>query len=997
MGTNQQNAVELLIRARDETQRAIKSAQNGMERFAAAQQKTLNRRNLVAGKANEIVQLEGEYRSLQAEVGRLGKKIDEARRPSKALTAEFESQRSRAAALKAELRAKATAYVQLTSNSRGSFAAMDAVATGMRQEKAATDASTAALRANTTAIGANAAAARGRSKGGIGGQIEDAYTSRQGRGPLGLRPFELQNLGYQVNDVATQLASGTPALQVFAQQAGQIAQIFPGLISGFVRMAPAIGVLTAVLAPFVVKLQQANAEAETLKEFDLLLTRSGEAASYTAPKLAEVAGRIDDYAGSLKEARGAISEFVDDAVAPVYLERFGKTAQDVAKVLKIDVTDAAKKVSDAFTGNADAVLALDDELNFLTDSERKHIEKLRESKKDAEARTQAFAIFERKYNQTAEKMRGPWSQILSDFSAAWSSFVNFVNFIDFGKARRQIDDLVQRIQRLTSMLPGANTRNAAATASTFVRNFEAIERLEEQQAAFQRRSGGRDNRAVTNRIAQLRREQERLRALGARQVAAEQPGPEIAGPDTTLDPPAAANQDRGSRDRGASDAERRAKAQAEFLRDLKAEADERRFQITMIDQEERERRVLEEIREKELAAAEVGLELTKEQRSEIRKTVEDLYNAEKAAEAVRLIEAARLDLAEARGEVESRDDFIERKLRDAGLYTSQLDEATQELIVGLTKEGQEYAGILRNLYEINEATRQRAAAEKVVNDLVSLRSTLQERETYLRDSGQGLAADLVAERIAAVNEQLVAAIDNAIAMWRALGGPEAEIAIAALEATRSEALGVNDALLVSGKQIKDSITNGATAAFDRLTQALAEGENVIFGLRDAFLQFAADFLSQIARMIFQQAVLNALQAAGGGGKGESAGGIAGFINSTFGGAIKKHSGGMIGSAGGTRVSPHVFNQALRYHTGGVVGLKPNEVPIIGERGEEMLTADDPRHRANGGLSPQGGSVKVINVLDPADLLDRALGSDEGERIFLNFVRRNPGAFKAAIG
>ena len=129
------------------------------------------------------------------------------------------------------------------------------------------------------------------------------------------------------------------------------------------------------------------------------------------------------------------------------------------------------------------------------------------------------------------------------------------------------------------------------------------------------------------------------------------------------------------------------------------------------------------------------LELTKEQRSEVRKSVGDLYNAEKAHEAIRLIEQARLELAEARGEVESRDDFIQRKLREAGLYTGELDEATGDLIVSLTREGQEYADILRTIYDINEATRQRAAAEKVVTDLVALRSTLQERETYLRDSG----------------------------------------------------------------------------------------------------------------------------------------------------------------------------------------------------------------------------------------------------------------------
>lgn len=991
---NQQNAVELLIRARDETQRAIKSAKNGLESFAAAQAKTNARRAQIAAMEMDAVDLAAAYRTAAARANELGQKIANAKRPSKALRDEFTAVRAQVKGLRQDAINAGAALGRTTGQvgKQGSFAAFDKIASGARRAETAIEAETAALNANTGALGRNAAAAK---RGGLGQRVEDAYTSRHGRGPLGLRPHEMQNLGYQVNDVATQLASGTPALQVFAQQAGQIAQIFPGLISGFVRLVPAIGAVTAVLAPFVSAMVKANSEAETLKEFDLLLTRSGEAASYTAPKLAEVAHAIDEYAGSLKEARAAVSEFVGDSVAPEYLERFGKTAQDVAKVLKIDVSDAAKQVSDAFTGNADAVLALDDELNFLTDSERDHIKLLRESKKDAEARTYAFGIFERKYNATAEKMRGPWSQILRDFGAAWESFVNFVNFIDFAKARRQIDDLVNRIQRLTRLLPGANKAGRDNTRATFERNAVELERLREQQQNYTR-GVGRGNVALTNRIALLEREQVEVSALLKEYSDAEIAARDAVDPaDTTLDPPAPANSG-APRGGGVSEAERRAKAQADFLVALRAENAERRFQIAMVDEEARDRQILQALREKELAAAELGLQLSKEQRDEIRQTVGALYDAERAAEAIRLIDQARLELAEAQGEVQSRDDWIARHLRDAGLYVSELNEATGELVVTVTREGQEYANVLRTLYDINEATRQRKEAEKAVNDLVALRSTLMEREEYLRDSGQGVAADAVADRITQIDEQLVAATNNAIAMWRAIGGPEAEIAIAALEATRDEAEGVGRSLLVSGKQITDSLVNGAGAAFDRLAQSLVEGQNAITSLRDAFLSFAADFLRQIGQMIAKQAVLNALQSIG--GKGGAGGGIAGFLNGVFGGAIKKHTGGLVGSAGKVAVSPQVFNTALRYHTGGVVGLKPNEVPIIGLRNEEMLTEDDPRHRFNGGLNPKGpGSVKVVNVLDPADLLDRALGGDEGERIFFNFVRKNAGAIKAAIG
>jgi TP901 family phage tail tape measure protein len=63
-----------------------------------------------------------------------------------------------------------------------------------------------------------------------------------------------------------------------------------------------------------------------------------------------------------------------------------------------------------------------------------------------------------------------------------------------------------------------------------------------------------------------------------------------------------------------------------------------------------------------------------------------------------------------------------------------------------------------------------------------------------------------------------------------------------------------------------------------------------------------------------------------------------------------HTGGIAGEIPASRsVSPLLFAGAERYHAGGMAGLGPNEVPIIAERGEEVLTKEDPRHRANGGM------------------------------------------------
>jgi phage-related minor tail protein len=122
-----------------------------------------------------------------------------------------------------------------------------------------------------------------------------------------------------------------------------------------------------------------------------------------------------------------------------------------------------------------------------------------------------------------------------------------------------------------------------------------------------------------------------------------------------------------------------------------------------------------------------------------------------------------------------------------------------------------------------------------------------------------------------------------------------------------------------------------------------------------------------------QAAVAAMQA---GSAASSGGGLFGAIASLFGGggggsgatdamiaAGQFHSGGIVGQASVIRnASASVFVGAPRYHTGGIVGnaadragkLHQHEVPAIlmgGPKGkrEEVLRADDPRHRDNLGM------------------------------------------------
>lgn len=108
----------------------------------------------------------------------------------------------------------------------------------------------------------------------------------------------------------------------------------------------------------------------------------------------------------------------------------------------------------------------------------------------------------------------------------------------------------------------------------------------------------------------------------------------------------------------------------------------------------------------------------------------------------------------------------------------------------------------------------------------------------------------------------------------------------------------------------------------------------------------------------------------------------------------KHTGGIVGSGITRTVDPLVFAGAPRYHSGGIAGLKPGEVPAILQKGEEVLTKQDPRHQANGGAS--GNGTRVVNVFDQAFVPDQ-MNSAAGEKVILNIIGRNPGRVRQLLG
>lgn len=367
-----------------------------------------------------------------------------------------------------------------------------------------------------------------------------------------------------------------------------------------------------------------------------------------------------------------------------------------------------------------------------------------------------------------------------------------------------------------------------------------------------------------------------------------------------------------------------------------------------------------------------------------------------------------------------------------------LDEG-RKTIIALQAE---LANLTPSLKAQEGATKASAAATKAWSDVT--RGLRTEEERYLDERARVIAA---AQAAGASEEDLANALSRVDAQYRkietssraaasgrqaAVRSGDSEARAAAAEAARldeqldAEArrfkdladpvaplrreLDLLNQLLAAGKITFDVWAEAAFQVQERVGELVEPAERAAAqvseywseaarGIQGAMADFLFDpftdglqgmlrgFLDVIRRMLAEAVAAQLAQALFGDIAGGKPGGYFGaFLAGMF------HGGGLVGAPGPSRLMPELaFVGAPRYATGGLAGLRPNEMPAILHRGEEVLTAQDPRHRANGGAS----GVRIVNVIDPA-LAGDYLSSAAGERTILNVLRRNAGAVRQVL-
>lgn len=435
---------------------------------------TFNQQANAAGLARQ------QFEQAQAEVIRLGQAMQQADAPTEQLARDLQIAETR---LEQTGRALAQEEARLGSLSRelkeAGINTADLAAETTRLEAAATSAG-AAMSRIATATG----------RGGV-----------KTNGLFGLKPQDLVNVGYQLNDIFVSLASGQKPLTVFIQQGAQLAQI-PGFINAvvaaFLRFFPLIAVVTALAATIGSMVSQ----AEQLKEFQKTIEGIGNLdTSVTAQGLSFISDELQKLGVSAEDAKKIITGFAEEGLDAVRIREYSEAAAELAERLGVDVVQASEELLSVQKGGIDAVYDLTEKTHDLTDADLDHAKALFDAGKAAEARQFVLDRVAEKNAQIAAHTRSIFSPAVDNLKTAWSNFTSYL--LDKVKpALEAIDGVVRAVaisvNFLTGLLAGkdinaagrdavaaVNNRPAApapGASSQDVRNRRALESAEDQYA-----------------------------------------------------------------------------------------------------------------------------------------------------------------------------------------------------------------------------------------------------------------------------------------------------------------------------------------------------------------------------------------------------------------------------------------------------------------------------------------------------------------------------------
>lgn len=803
-------------------------------------------------------------------------------------------------------------------------------------------------------------------------------------------------LAPQITDIVTGLAGGQNPLLVAVQQGGQLRDIFGSfgaagraLLAVFTPLRIAAGLVAGAITLIGKAAYDGAAEQST---FNQQLAITGNTAATSFGQVGQIAVQVAQQQGA---AIGAVRETVaalatSGQQSATTLAAAGRAASIWREITGASAEEAVKQFNVQADGASAWARRMNQAYNFLSAAEYQRIQQLEVSGQKQEAARLALEAYattaESRYLPNLGLIERAWRGVERAISGAWDALK--------GIGREEsAEDMVTRVLAkaeqaarvaATTANLGSTKGRARSEAELYGNYGNELQRLlaRDRAATQQRAANQADENAQIERLQQNHQDAlSNLASAAAQRRLAEQQ--------------AALSTEQ-------SQLERRHAAglvaEDDYTRRL-ADIEQRRLRARAAALQEQIR--IEQGRAVDPKNAEVG-GLAKDARvqalqGQLAQINADIVNA--AAKATGEIEGRALarsqDQAKQWADTWTRAATEVRRLAEANAadeasqITNPLKRAEEEARLRVAEMRRMYAAMRVEIERLITPDMPEGMADKLRQQFQSL-----EREASLANANgsrrgmfeslrqqydeQAQAVQLAEARIQAEVEQGVltteeaerakfTAREAALPQLREILRLMRELARTPADQNAAEqASQTVDQLANRTTEFASTMRGAVKNSFAETFSSFVEGTMTA---GEAFKGFIANVakaaLNLIAQRLGEQLALSLMPKSGEGG--DWIGTAVKFIGSLF------HSGGVVG-AGAHRmtraVSPLVWAGAQRYHTGGIGGLAPDEVPAILRKGEEVLTAQDPRHRANGGAA--GVSVSM------GDVVIQGAGGAEGD-------------------
>ena len=248
-----------------------------------------------------------------------------------------------------------------------------------------------------------------------------------------LQGWQITNLSYQLQDAAVQLVGGQNPFIIMAQQGPQATSAVGGfgnavrLLATPMALAVAGGV--ALAAGMALVMNRAAGIGEEVRGLSVALKAMNPQLDTTGERLRVLAARVAELRGvSRDDAMAAVRAVIgNDAIRDeATLERIAGLAQDVAAVRGGAAASWAEKLSEATAKGIAGLRALDDQINYLTPSEREQIAVMAKHADQAGALALAMGALENRYGGAVKNMRSEGGNAFRDMARAWDELVDHI-------------------------------------------------------------------------------------------------------------------------------------------------------------------------------------------------------------------------------------------------------------------------------------------------------------------------------------------------------------------------------------------------------------------------------------------------------------------------------------------------------------------------------------------------------------------------------------------